>query len=360
MEENNRGNKLHTDREVYIDFLRIMAIFFVIFNHTGNKGFTYFTIAQNSVLFPFYMFCASLCTIAVPVFFMISGALLLRKDESISVVLKKRFLKYLIVLCCASLVIYIAKNVPGEISTKVFFRTLYTSRHATALWYLYTYLGFILTLPMLRKLSRLMKPSDYMYMTGIMFLFSLLKVFDFFIFHNEARYNGDFSVVFTQSAIYYPLIGDFLANKISLKNINKKQLAFCLILGFSAVILSCYLTFEWCSYIGEFKEESCQKFINTFVYLTASAVFLGSRYLFEKVHLKEKWKKVITYLGSCTFGVYLFETLFRNNTKFIFTAIDLYLPTYAACFIWVTSALVLGILVTSVLKKIPLLRRLVS
>ena len=40
----------------HLDFLRIIAIFMVLFNHTGTNGFVLFTIARESYLYGFYLF----------------------------------------------------------------------------------------------------------------------------------------------------------------------------------------------------------------------------------------------------------------------------------------------------------------
>lgn len=84
-------NQKKTNRKSYIDLLKIMAIYMVLFNHTKDKGFILFTIAQGSKLYPFYLFNAIWIKIAVPLFFMTSGALLLGKEESIGQILKKEF-----------------------------------------------------------------------------------------------------------------------------------------------------------------------------------------------------------------------------------------------------------------------------
>ena len=65
-----------------IELMRILAAFFVIFNHTGTTAF---------FLFPFYdvhtvsywgcLFLSVFCKFSVPLFFMISGALLLDREE---------------------------------------------------------------------------------------------------------------------------------------------------------------------------------------------------------------------------------------------------------------------------------------
>lgn len=77
------------EKKLHLEFLRIIAIMLVIFNHTGEKGFLLYTIARDSVLYEFYLFSSIACKVAVPLFWMISGALLINKEESISVIYKK-------------------------------------------------------------------------------------------------------------------------------------------------------------------------------------------------------------------------------------------------------------------------------
>ena len=71
-------------RTVYLDFIRILAIYMVLFNHTRTSGFVLFTVRRGSFFYPFYLFNAILIKSAVPLFFMVSGALLLGKEESYS------------------------------------------------------------------------------------------------------------------------------------------------------------------------------------------------------------------------------------------------------------------------------------
>ena len=80
-------------RKVYLEFLKIIAIYMVLFNHTGSRGFTLFTLAQGSVMYPFYLFNAIFIKIAVPLFLMASGAVLLGKEESFQRILTVRFLR---------------------------------------------------------------------------------------------------------------------------------------------------------------------------------------------------------------------------------------------------------------------------
>ena len=72
---------------LHIEFLRILCIWLVMFTHSATSGFSLYIPMQHSRWFPLYILVPFWVKISVPIFFMISGALLLGKDEPISVVL---------------------------------------------------------------------------------------------------------------------------------------------------------------------------------------------------------------------------------------------------------------------------------
>lgn len=72
MIQDNKRNLLH------IELIRIIAAYFVIFNHTNKKGFFLFSVYERgSLQYWVYMIFSVFCKISVPLFFMIVGALLL-------------------------------------------------------------------------------------------------------------------------------------------------------------------------------------------------------------------------------------------------------------------------------------------
>lgn len=121
------------DKKMYLEVLRILCIFFVMFNHTTPTGYLAFVGESNAVLYALYLFCSVLCRIAVPVFFMISGALLLGKTEPIRVVFMKRILRMAAVLLLISIPNYIWLTKDTTLGVIGFFRTIYTQTATTAL-----------------------------------------------------------------------------------------------------------------------------------------------------------------------------------------------------------------------------------
>ena len=82
------------------DLLRIIAIFCVLINHQN----CYFDIENYNGMtleYGFFLLLSIICKVGPPLFFAISGALLLGKKESFSYILKHRVLRFfiLMVLC---------------------------------------------------------------------------------------------------------------------------------------------------------------------------------------------------------------------------------------------------------------------
>ena len=64
-----KKNRVSQDRNIiHIELIRIIAIILVMFNHTNTKGFTHFSVAQESIFYPFYLFFSIADKIAVPLF----------------------------------------------------------------------------------------------------------------------------------------------------------------------------------------------------------------------------------------------------------------------------------------------------
>lgn len=88
-------------KKIYIEVIRVAAILLVLYCHTSVKGLVYFQMDKGNRSSELSIFVYPLAAGCVNLFFMISGALLLRKTESISTVLHKRFLRFFLVTAVA-------------------------------------------------------------------------------------------------------------------------------------------------------------------------------------------------------------------------------------------------------------------
>ena len=93
---------------LHIEAIRILAIFFVIFNHTAERGFFLFAMYPNTdIQYWIYMGISVFCKFSVPMFLMISGALLVDKEESLKRVWSQRIFRIFLALLLFSFISYL-------------------------------------------------------------------------------------------------------------------------------------------------------------------------------------------------------------------------------------------------------------
>ena len=90
--------KARKGRLVHIDIIKIIAMYMVLFNHTGNAGFTYFTEVLDKPGWEAYLAFSVFIKIAVPLYFMCSGAFLLKRSEPYEALLTKRIIRFVLIV----------------------------------------------------------------------------------------------------------------------------------------------------------------------------------------------------------------------------------------------------------------------
>lgn len=357
----NNMQKEEKNKKIHIEFLRILAMFLVLFNHTETKGFTLYTLEQGTLLHWFYLTLSIFVKVAVPIFFMISGALLLPKEESIKELYQKRVLKIVLVLTGCHFVnyIYFLGRKISLFSLSHFLERVYTGKGVLALWFLYAYLAFLVMLPFLRKLVKNMKEKDYHYMIILFLIIQIVYVMEYLLWQGEVSYNESFSLFITSTIVFYPLLGHYIENCQTQAADAKSVIKKLLFLSVIVILITGVLTQYRCYMVGEWEENSSQKFFECFIFIPAITVYLASKQFFDTHSVNKIVKRGIEIAGTCSFGVYLFEYIYRVRTEKIFHFLSRFLPVLPACLIWIFCACSMGVIITYVLKKIPLVRKFI-
>jgi surface polysaccharide O-acyltransferase-like enzyme len=286
---------------------------------------------------------------------MISGALLLDKEEPYGLLLRKRFLRHLLVLICASANLYIytaTQMTHKEMSVSEFLKNMYSGKITVAYWFLFAYLGFILMLPLLRKLVRNMEDRDFKWILGICTAVSLLDYLQFYLFQGKVSYSSDFSVFVSQNYVLYPLMGYYMEKRMSEKDLNKKNFLILWGAAILSIAVTCYMSHYRCAVTNNWKESNCS-FLSHLIFFPAMAVFFTARLWFTRHAPGPKLSKVISTLGGLTFGIYLIERICRMETQKIYFLLEPYIHPFPACFIWILCACLFGGVCIFVLKLIP-------
>jgi surface polysaccharide O-acyltransferase-like enzyme len=346
---------------IHIEVLRIICCYLVMFNHTGTMGFFLFSIARSSKLYWLYMFMSIACKVAVPVFFMISGALLLGKEESIKDIFIKRIFRFIIILIAISTLyrVYDCILYNGEFSLIGCFKMIYSSKASTALWYLYSYIGMLMMLPFLRKMVRLMKITDYLYLAaGHICLVGIIPILQYYLSAGTWSLSGYFSsVLFTTSNIFFVITGYFVENVLNKKYFNWKNAITLIILSILSIVISCLMTQYQANLTGELSEGYSQSFHGSLTAIPAFTMYYCSKMLFTKIKTGTRVRKFIQFAGSTTFGVFLLERILRERLVFIFNDLQPIIHAMPACLLFILACLVVGTAIVAVLKKIPIIRK---
>lgn len=294
---------------IHIEILRILAMLFVVFNHTTDVGFFLFrSCATGSVGFWMHLFNAIFIKAGAPLFFMISGALLIpRQEESIGQVFRKRILKYGFILLAASLVYAYLNHAFGivDYTPQTLWRGIYSSGIMYHLWFLYGYIAFLMLLPVLRRFAPALKDEHYRYLIALHAVFRLISVVEYLT--NGLSYSIKVELVplLPWNAIVYPLIGYYVEHRLDVKRMKKRTLAGLWAIDILMILLCAYATYVKGLAEGEFTEARSQMFFNTFVFFNAFVIYVTVKRIFGDVKYSERIRRIICNIGSCCFGIYL-------------------------------------------------------
>ncbi len=231
----------NTKRKIHIDVLKILAILLVIFIHTGNEGFLAYQRQENLLIQILQLFFASFSKIAVPLYFMCSGALLLGKEETIQKLWKKRVLKYIIITIVFTIIYYIFLSIHDNslIDLGWILKTMYSSStfsFSGSYWFLYSYIAFLIMLPILRIIAKYMTREVMIYLLVLYGIFNgILPILEFYLELEKLAISIPFV---TNQVLFYPLVGYYLErNPISFEN-NKKLFVVCTGLSILSIVSS--------------------------------------------------------------------------------------------------------------------------
>ena len=246
IKEENEINAKVKQKSLVIEILRIIACFLVIICHTNSWSFDKNVINTG-------WFCGVaiylISKTAVPIFFMISGALYLRKDYSYKEMLVKILKRILLPLALFSALIYFKNNRQISVLNLVNFLNAFLKGNILQYyWFLYTLMGLYAITPFIRKMILNFKNKDYIMLFLIWIVFSGILP----IIQNYANISisTSFQIPLVTGYICYYILGYYMLNYLC---INRKKK--CLIINIVSFVLSIilstlitYLDFEKTNY----------------------------------------------------------------------------------------------------------------
>ena len=343
------------NRSVYLDIVRVTALFCVIMMHTGMEALTPGTVMGTALLQAVIV----VIRVGIPLFFMASGALLLGREETFSSLFKHRILRFaLVILLIQALQYwYMFRLEPWKIYLQYYLQTVYSGEFAAHTWYLYSYLAFLFMLPLLRRLVAGMERRHFYYLFVIYLLYMFASSLGDVIWGGAFPLNAEFSVSFflAREAVVYPLLGYYLHNlaEIGERERTRGFAIACWGAGVAALALSVGMRMLSRRVTGSWQFDPYH-----YISIPAAAVFFGSRVACERHAPGRRFAALLATLSKTSFATYLLHNIW----------LDLFLPLkgaaasavgpFTACLVHGLAALLFGTCVSFVLKKIPGLNKL--
>ncbi len=323
----------------YLDVLRLLACFAVILLHYSGS----YTYRFGIDTFDIGIFYFTLTRWCVPIFLMISGALLLNKNYDITVFYKKRFLRILPPFIFWSFIYIAYKLTMNKAELSDVFNLFLVKGAEFHFWYVFLILGIILFLPFITDWTE-KKSKKSIVIFLIIWLFWILSVKQYNVF-----YTG-IDLIYFSKYLGYLILGYYL----HIITHKKYYWLIGLILFIIGFYYSYYSTIQ-ISYENKKKVELLQPYLSWNVLFMAVGVFL----IIKRIRLPLYILKLIKEISKYTFGIYLAHIIIRDvfvSNYFNFFKFD----NYSFIIIKTSLVLFLSYLIVKLLNKIPIIGKYIS
>ena len=318
-------------RNFHLDQMRVISCIMVIAIHVCNiynRAFPDLSQIDYSIA----AFINSFSRISVPIFFMVSGALMAGREPNIKKSLD-RFLKYFIITIfwCAFYFLW----------TKLYLNDTYdfhdilttpTSKH---LWFLYALLSIYLALPLIQTLIRNLSDKMLYYML-ILFAVSIFGGYILEFIGVSVKY--PIAIISQNQYLFFFILGYVLHNK------KHKISGWFFIVGCLAAAICTIIV----SYIEGNHNEVIFQYRNPMIVLASASAFI-IMLKFPK-SIPQAWEKFVSHVSDNSFGIYVFHAVFLN---IIDKEIIMYkVPAWFGILLFVAIIFILSDIFVNIFRKI--------
>lgn len=342
---------MNKKRVFYYDALRALAIIGIVTCHmTANFITKIDVISIHNIEWIFLLTLNQLRQFCIPLFVMISGALLINKDYSLSTFIKKKFNRifipyifWAIVLVLFSFILInlgIKANVIDTFSIEYIIKSIFGFTKGFQKGRIFWFIWMILTVyVILYIMNKILKPlEDAMQKKIINILVLLFAIYCLIVIPFDlvplSPY-GDF-VYYYISFAGYGILGYYLA-KTDFQNIGKLKLSkqtLCLVSSVLFILSYIYFLIHLTDLSIASNKISGINYFTFITLLLSSSIFLSFRYFEEanednedSIFMKIKNGKLgmlINSLSKCSFGIYFVHPLvYIFYHDIIFGSIDM-------------------------------------
>ncbi len=354
-------------RIFYFDALRALASFLVIVNHTNSHVFQASSPAEGTWFLSMAWYYLS--KMAVPLFVMISGALLLPKQDT----LRRTGARVLRLACALVLFSYLyylfgvwkthwtwgrALDIPG------FLRSIWEKRITDSFWYLYFYIGLMAVLPLWQRLQKGLDKRSLWYLMGLAFGAGALWPL---VAHYVPALALPEYVSLALPGVYIGLFfaGHYIHAYVKPTRPRLWLAAGCVVLSVALAVGLTALEYARVA-PGEkywFMDERTTPALPVILCAVATMLLLKGLQARQtaKKSAPRKLAKAVSVLGQCAFGVYLVQDLIIAETRYrFFEPLRAAVPPFPAVLLWEALVYVLAVALAWLLTRLPGMRKLLG
>lgn len=297
---------MNKERTVYLDYLRCLAAFMVMVLHISSES--WYKLDGTSLDWNVLNIFNSMSRWSVPVFVMISGALLLPRQASFKSIYTKRILRLAVAYCVWSFfyALVVPLVLPDEsISIKGVISSFISGK--VHMWYIPMTIALYMCLPLIQPIANSKQLTKY---------FLLLSAIFSFMIPTGKNLSNDFIGGLFASGInalhgvvvnmnIYLVVGYTLyfiaGHAIEQNPLSKKQRAIIYAAGIAGFALTVVLTL-FATLKSQKPNENYYSYFSVNVTLQALAVFTFFKY---RNYPSEKLNRFVSKLSKLSFGAYL-------------------------------------------------------
>jgi len=291
----------------------------------------------------------------VPIFLMISGALLLgRKEEPLGTFFKKRANKILLPFIAWSIIYYAWATYmwnPGY-SVKEFLIMFFNNQIYYHLWYFYALIGIYLLAPVFNIFVNHASKQMIGYVVVLWILFYGIFRYYSYIVSNE------FTLFFPLSEyIGFFLLGYYLAKF----ELSIKWRIGIYVLGIIGAFETIWRTMALSEQQGQFSGYA-YSYSSPNVIVMSIALFVFVKYWVNRKVANGSYQtsKIVKLIGQTSFGVYLVHAMILDKVRpHFFEDNEMFIKPLFAIPLQVVIILVLSTIIVLIIQKIPYLNRLI-
>jgi len=333
---------------VWLDVARVVSIFAVVFLHVAASVVTEQAFGTQAWWYGnVYDAMVRWC---VPVFVMISGALLLRTDkaESVTVFYRKRAARVLIPLIVWTVIFLFWKGERGmfslaNLSLTSVARSIASGKPHYHLWFLFMMSSLYLFTPFIRILVRNATRAELWLLVGLLFgIAALHEISGIFIDQGLSLF-----LYWFLSYLPYFLCGHLIATS------ERKFSRGLLLTVFSASVV---LTAAGCYFLSGAKDLMHGLYFHQYLSITVIPMSVSLMWLFKLLSFDGMSSRTFRHLSELTLGVYLIHPLFLESFRYFAFKQERYFPLISVPIVAATMFAV-SLLAAFVLYRIPYLKR---